>query len=256
MQSFPQQEDIAHLGISCCIDSLSDIVLESPRLLEYKTTQNEKNKIIKSQLPKSEPNQRGRLSFSSSRGMPLKNLRRSSIDLMSSFTKSSTTIDKKSPGCHHGDDKISPCPSSTEDPVPVPQVSPSEAAQLVAAEYLAGQADGICSDAYDDVGNKEFDELSPSTSIPSLLDASESLNTEAQEGGTHHMLSRTTPGDYNHIPPPLSEEEELLSLEVGHSAHQYLEECFYTEVSVLDRQKFDAIPEIVKSDFTIRVSSI
>ena len=98
MQSFPQQEDIAHLGISCCIDSLSDIVLESPRLLEYKTTQNEKNKIIKSQLPKSEPNQRGRLSFSSSRGMPLKNLRRSSIDLMSSFTKSSTTIDKKSPG--------------------------------------------------------------------------------------------------------------------------------------------------------------
>ena len=71
------------------------------------------------------------------------------------------------------------------------------------------------------------------------------------------MLSRTTPGDYNHILPPLAEEEELLSLEVGHSAHtQYLEECFYTEVSVLDRQKFDAIPEIVKSDFTIRVSSI
>mmetsp|Transcript_25326 Transcript_25326/g.45672 ORF Transcript_25326/g.45672 Transcript_25326/m.45672 type:complete len:338 (+) Transcript_25326:35-1048(+) len=45
--------------------------------------------------------------------------------------------------------------------------------------------------------------------------------------------------------------EDALALEVGLSAHEYLEECFYTEVSVLDRDKFNAIPEIVKSDFTI-----
>lgn len=45
--------------------------------------------------------------------------------------------------------------------------------------------------------------------------------------------------------------EDALALEVGLTAHEYLEECFYTEVSVLDRDKFNAIPEIVKSDFTI-----
>ena len=47
---------------------------------------------------------------------------------------------------------------------------------------------------------------------------------------------------------------DALALEVGHSAYEYLEECFYTEVSVLDRERFNAIPEIVKSDFTITVS--
>ncbi|KAL7539530.1 hypothetical protein ACHAXR_012828 [Thalassiosira sp. AJA248-18] len=46
-------------------------------------------------------------------------------------------------------------------------------------------------------------------------------------------------------------QQDTLALEVGKSAHEYLEECFYTEVSILNREKFNAIPEIVKSDFTI-----
>lgn len=47
-----------------------------------------------------------------------------------------------------------------------------------------------------------------------------------------------------------------LAREVGHSANEYLEECFYTEVSILKREKFEAVPEIMKSDFTISVSKI
>ena len=47
--------------------------------------------------------------------------------------------------------------------------------------------------------------------------------------------------------------EEALAREVGRNAHEYLEECFCTEVSVLDRDKFDAIPEVVKADFSILV---
>ena len=50
--------------------------------------------------------------------------------------------------------------------------------------------------------------------------------------------------------------EDALAVEVGLTAHEYLEECFYTEVSILNREKFNAIPEIVKSDFTIAVSNI
>ena len=50
------------------------------------------------------------------------------------------------------------------------------------------------------------------------------------------------------------ESDEDLAQEIGLNAYEYLEECFYNEVSVLDRDKFNAIPEIVKSDLTILVS--
>ena len=48
--------------------------------------------------------------------------------------------------------------------------------------------------------------------------------------------------------------DDEIAQEIGLNAHEYLEECFYNEVSVLDRDKFNAIPEIVKSDLTIMVS--
>ena len=54
-------------------------------------------------------------------------------------------------------------------------------------------------------------------------------------------------------PQPSSDDD--LAAEIGLNAHEYLEECFYNEVSVLDRDKFDAIPEFVKSDLTILVSA-
>lgn len=49
--------------------------------------------------------------------------------------------------------------------------------------------------------------------------------------------------------PPL---DGALALEVGLNAHEYIEGCFYTEGLVLDREKFNAIPEINKSDFAIK----
>ena len=42
-----------------------------------------------------------------------------------------------------------------------------------------------------------------------------------------------------------------LAMEVGRSAHEYLEECLVTEVAVLDRDKFNAIPEYQKDQFSI-----
>ena len=46
-----------------------------------------------------------------------------------------------------------------------------------------------------------------------------------------------------------------LAQEVGLNAHEYMEECFYTEVGVLDRGKFDAIPQVTKTEFRTKVSA-
>jgi len=50
-----------------------------------------------------------------------------------------------------------------------------------------------------------------------------------------------------------SDDDELneVALEVGTSAECYLEECFRTEVAVLDRDKFDTVPQLSKHDFAI-----
>ena len=74
------------------------------------------------------------------------------------------------------------------------------------------------------------------------------INSQYKDSSTN-----TTCSESRHSMPSL---EDALSLEVGLTTHEYLEECFYTEVSVLDRDKFNAIPEIVKSDFTIKVSEL
>ena len=49
---------------------------------------------------------------------------------------------------------------------------------------------------------------------------------------------------------------ESVSLKVGRNAHDYLEDCFNAEASVLDRDKFNAIPELSKSDLTILVGDL
>eukprot|EP00985_Skeletonema_marinoi_P014781 scaffold7523_cov124-Skeletonema_marinoi.AAC.2 len=42
-----------------------------------------------------------------------------------------------------------------------------------------------------------------------------------------------------------------LASEVGKSAHEYLEECLVTEVSILDRDKFNAVPEYQKNQLNV-----
>lgn len=91
--------------------------------------------------------------------------------------------------------------------------------------------------------------------MPSLLDESTCeecnkhvLEDHKEEGDSARVGTTTTCSDSGRSS---SSYEEAIALEVGHSAHEYLEECFYTEVSILDREKFNAIPEVVKSDFAI-----
>jgi len=72
---------------------------------------------------------------------------------------------------------------------------------------------------------------------------------------------RTKPGSKNSSLSPssrapttdkdVSSLNSTLALEVGKSAHEYLEECLSAEVSVLDRDKFNAVPEFQKDQLII-----
>jgi len=81
---------------------------------------------------------------------------------------------------------------------------------------------------------------------PSLEDVIASVRSQNQKASLDDALESVR---FQHTKPSV---QDALALEVGLTAHTYLEECFYAEVSVLDREKFNAIPEIVKSDFTVK----
>ena len=50
---------------------------------------------------------------------------------------------------------------------------------------------------------------------------------------------------------PSSSSLASLGMEIGRSAHEYLEECLNAEVSILDRDKYNAVPEYQKDQFSI-----
>jgi len=83
------------------------------------------------------------------------------------------------------------------------------------------------------------------SSMPSLLD--NSCDTHSEHNGGDDA-SGAGPRSGCSTPSPAV----ALALEVGLNAHEYLEECFQTEGSILCREKFDAVPETIMSDFTIK----
>ena len=199
-----------------CCTSHQGATLGSLREIQY--TSGDQNAVTLTQ-----PARRARLARRMS-----SSLLRSSKHLMASFTKSSTGIFDE----NNGDDIKNSHPHRN---YVAGCVSPTKVAQLVADEYFEqGPAPELFS-------------------MPSLLDDNEEdyedINCQDKDGieTTCSESRRSTPS------PSL---EDALALEVGLHAHEYLEECFYTEVSVLNRDKFNAIPEITKSDFTIRVSEL
>ena len=66
-------------------------------------------------------------------------------------------------------------------------------------------------------------------------------------------VQRTVTASTSASPPPSLNQSSRSSLasEVGRSAHDYLQECYVTEVSVLDRDKFNAVPEYRKDQLHI-----
>ena len=128
----------------------------------------------------------------------------------------------------------------------------ADAASLVTEEFFAEEKEGKNIDAESSVERPLFNMGSllddHEDDEDSIIDNDENndnvkVNTSARSSSTTCSESRC---------PSQISVDDAVALEVGLSAHSYLEECFYTEVSVLDRDKFDAVPEIIKSDFSIR----
>jgi len=60
----------------------------------------------------------------------------------------------------------------------------------------------------------------------------------------------------NHVKNNILLARDIVALEVGYNAQEHLEDSFQMEVNVLNRQKFNEIPEFSKSDLTISVSDV
>lgn len=105
--------------------------------------------------------------------------------------------------------------------------------------------------AHKHFGRKTHPEL---LGLNSLIDDSCDVSTspeEEEEEGVALVADDDDDDGCASRPCSLPTPEEALALEVGHNAHEYLEECFYTEAAVLCREKFDAIPQIDQADFTV-----
>ena len=59
----------------------------------------------------------------------------------------------------------------------------------------------------------------------------------------------------NHVKKNILLARDILALEVGYNAQEHLEDSFQMEVNVLNRQKFNDIPEVIRSDLIISVST-
>ena len=115
-------------------------------------------------------------------------------------------------------------------------MSPAEAARLVSAEFFAEQQ-GAAVDDTSDVGTRS----------PVAADEIYSLPSPIDENRCKPLQGSLKPS----TPETVSTNDESSALEVGKSAESYLEECFVTEVSVLNRDKFNTVPQISRGDFTI-----
>ena len=189
-------------------------------------------------------------------------LRASSSDLMASFASAETASDSgmscDSPG-GNSSIKISDA------------MSPVEAARLVSAEFFAEQ-EGAALDCTSDEGSGRRSPIAANEiyehPLPSLIDEScnkpnqESLVPNSPETPATVESTPETPGNYKtpdtygSFSPYQDQlesigDEESIALEVGMSAESYLEECFVAEVAVLDREKFNTVPQLSRRDFTI-----
>jgi len=217
MLSIPQEEGLFNnIDIGCCDNSGSQhaATLGSMREINCISKTEEKVAVVAPSRQARKARLSGKVS-SSLLYAPKKYLK-------ASFTKSRSGDNEKN-GNRDNDDK-----KSSQDPQRssiAGCLSTANAAQLVAEEYFQ---EGPHPDLL---------------TMNSLLDDScDDANLQEKDGHVADLKSL-------HSVPS---HEDAIALEVGLNAHEYLEECFYTEVSILDRGKFNAVPEVAKSDFTIK----
>lgn len=91
--------------------------------------------------------------------------------------------------------------------------------------------------------------------LPTTQDEKEDEEVDASSSLNRHIsLLPETPK--NHVKKNILLARDILALEIGYNAQEHLEDSFQMEVNVLNRQKFNDVPEVVRSDLTISVSDV
>eukprot|EP00584_Thalassiosira_punctigera_P005634 CAMPEP_0172529348 /NCGR_PEP_ID=MMETSP1067-20121228/3449_1 /TAXON_ID=265564 ORGANISM="Thalassiosira punctigera, Strain Tpunct2005C2" /NCGR_SAMPLE_ID=MMETSP1067 /ASSEMBLY_ACC=CAM_ASM_000444 /LENGTH=602 /DNA_ID=CAMNT_0013313381 /DNA_START=157 /DNA_END=1965 /DNA_ORIENTATION=- len=241
MEATTYQEDFFNIGIRCCI---SDQANSLGRLPEHEYDSGDA----------ADSRQQPALRAPALRPRGLSSKMPASIRKLG-FGKSITgKIDEHGEGDDDGDGDDEGMPRRMPG-----GVSPTQVSQSVAHRHFLGQGVGGSHEAplrktsHDSLPARVAADYDPDSLAigrqKSLLDEEDAEDADINKVSTDSTCSESCPPSphlmVGHAP------EDALAVEVGNNAFEYLEECFYTEVSVLDRAKFNAIPEIVKSDFTI-----
>ena len=91
--------------------------------------------------------------------------------------------------------------------------------------------------------------------LPTTQDEKEDEEVDASSSLNRHLsLLPETPK--NHVKKNILLARDILALEIGYNAQEHLEDSFQMEVNVLNRQKFNDVPEVVRSDLSISVSDV
>ena len=177
-------------------------------------------------------------------------LRASSCDLMASFA-SAEVASSSVRECDRSDEDSS---TKTGD-----AMSPIEAARLVSAEFLA-EKQGAVVDGTSDVGTRGSVAVDGIYSIPAMIDDESRGKSHQRSFSPNTPETHATTGTFDSFPPcpfdatgsSVGTNDESIAAEVGRSTESYLEECFVAEVSVLNRDKFNTVPQLSRQDFTIK----
>lgn len=242
-------------SITCCIaDQVAILGLLHENEYTNSTNAAKQNKIGINLKPRPRSRLSSRMPF---------NLRQSSKDLLASFTETLT----ESNAVINGDDYKNPHHHHHHH---LPRYNNS-----IDSDGCVSTTQLLVPDEYGRTGS--FPTLRSLLDGEEERDSRESNNDDEAQDDEEKDNNIDTPSESRDTPPSPSEDEDVnnntptleleadrrahrhrtpsedvLALEVGNNAFEYLEECFYTEVSVLDREKFNAIPEFVKMDFTIK----
>ena len=177
-------------------------------------------------------------------------LRMSTSDLVASFASGSTEVMSSfGMGCDVSDGSD----DSDSPPKNVSLMSPVEAARLVSAEFFREQQEAAVSPIADEIYRHTLPSLIDESCgkppegpfVPSTPETPATVESTPETPGQYGSPVAPYPGQFETI------DDESVALEVGMSAESYLEECFIAEVSVLNREKFNTVPQLSRRDFTI-----
>ena len=122
---------------------------------------------------------------------------------------------------------------------------------LVASTAFCGGDFTTATKSYQTASTTQKRGTSIKNKLTAIIPAKSNQSKPKGESDIRAVTASTSPSPSSYSNGSSLHQHSSLASEVGKSAHEYLEECLVTEVSVLDRDKFDAVPEYQKDQLNI-----